>query len=204
MQPEVVAALLGAGIGGILAGGSAVVTHLLDARSESARFEVTRRDQARATMVEERRKLLDSGAVLVFEFDVIAHRIGPSAVGASAEASTTTENWDEFVVRLERFRTRLKLWFNTGPEDHDVVQAFGEVLRHVESLRGEVTGSLHNARMLLEALRQAGDPSPEETQQLQALEARSAAMWAEATARVDSARARYYTVAHAYLAGDPD
>jgi hypothetical protein len=213
MAPEVLA-LVGAVVGAVIAGIFSVLTRYLDARSEKtrakaeqARFEATRRDQARATMVDERRRLLDSGAVLLFEFDVIAHHLGVSALaraGASAEASTTTHDWDEFVVRLERFRTRLRLWFNTGPADHKVVLAFAEVLHHVEQLRTDIASRLHANHTLIESLRQKPVSSAETRQQMQVLEEQSAAIAAEARARVDAARARYYEVAHGYLAGDPD
>ena len=72
MESELAAVVLGA----LIAGGVSLATFMLAARSErkrasaeQRRFEATRADQLRATLVDERRKLLDSSSLLFVKLD---------------------------------------------------------------------------------------------------------------------------------------
>jgi hypothetical protein len=197
-------AILGLSVGGlvgvlgpIIAARSARKRQTEQLMAERERLDRTLAADRLKALIEERRKLLDRGALLLIEIDEALSRQTQSTLrgeGASTSDAAAQE-WDECLKKLERFRVRLTLWFDEGS---DVLTAFTGVLREVSRQRTEVAGRVGANDRLVELL---GRDNPADSGDVARLVEARDELVREAAEQAHDARDSYVRAARAYLAG---
>ena len=194
LSTEELIALIGVGAG--LAGGLA--GPYVSARFATARLERTLEADRRKDLVEQRRKLLDQGALLIVELEEALHSLLEQETdrGDSRESA-----WADLDKRFKRFGARLELWFDEGSE---VVANFRQVLNEIQGRRSFVAGADRADKELQAAMLAEFEKTgrPEVQEQLDQLNKQRWERQKETANHIDEARRAYQRAARAYLAGD--
>lgn len=201
MTTDQLIAILGITFGGVVgvvspvyAARSADKLQSRELTSQRDELELTLAADRLKTLIEERRKLLDEGALLLVDVDD-----GLDALRARDWKTTPEQSaeWDELVKKLTRFRARLTLWFDEGSE---VITAFTGVLNDIGWYQSSFAGEVHADEEFRKILAEA--PDRDGSDELAKMDRQLSEKKANAAKRVDAARLKYTRAARAYLAGE--
>jgi hypothetical protein len=201
LSGEQLIAVLGLLVGGIAGFGGPLLTaryarerqekELADQRE---RLEITLAADRRKALIDERRKLLDEGAVLLVEADRALRNL---LLDRDVGEPKSSGDWDDFERTLGRFQARLALWFDEGS---DVIESFARALHALVQQRTGVEGRLRALNRMLDHLPDSDDPQLA-SKQTTLVEQRDSLI-EEATARVSTERRAFVRAARVYLAGE--